>query len=427
MSQHLNMAPVERWVLIFAMPLAQVPNMALAVVLGGLREELGLSYVELGVVVGSFGLARVITALPAGAFLQRLDPRPTLLAALVVSLLAMAMGYLATVGWQLVLSRVLFGAASSVVYGISLPWLLGNARGGSKGRVRVMAFMEAAFCVVALGAPLTTGALADMLNWRGAFILGALATAAAFLGIAFLTRSDSARLATGYLPPTSPTSPRPSAAAPTGWKSLRVGGSLLLIAYLATLAVFFSRQALFYTLLPVIATDRVGMSPLDIGGAFALLNVVGTVVLILGAWLTNRLNSRQFILLGMLLLVLPQLGLFFVADSTAFMIVTALHGLAFLVNPVPTSLVGDALPAALRTRGIALYRLLGDLAMLVAPLVVGLTLEAGGYGAAILAVVATNTLAFACVVALMARGRAPAGEPRTVRPTPETASTWPSP
>ena len=49
----------ELWALVLALPLGQLTTMALPAVVPGVREELGIGYAELGLVLASFGFARL--------------------------------------------------------------------------------------------------------------------------------------------------------------------------------------------------------------------------------------------------------------------------------------------------------------------------------------------------------------------------------
>jgi MFS family permease len=61
----------EAWALIGCQPLAQLSNQALLPSLGAMRDDLDLSYAELGWVVAAFGLARLVVDLPAGSLATR--------------------------------------------------------------------------------------------------------------------------------------------------------------------------------------------------------------------------------------------------------------------------------------------------------------------------------------------------------------------
>jgi hypothetical protein len=60
-------------------------------------------------------------------------------------------------------------------------------------------------------------------------------------------------------------------------------------------------------------------------------------------------------------------------------------------------LLGDALPAEARSRGIAVYRAVSDVALLSAPAVLGLALELGGFPAAEAVLVLTTAVALLVV------------------------------
>src|SRR2546428_6374737 len=115
----------EQWALCVALPFGQVSNMALFVVLAVVRSDLSLSYSELGLVLASFGIARVLTDLPAGALVQRFDPRTALLVSLAGTLLAAVVGLSAASAWQLAAARFIHGITSSVVQCAILVWLVG--------------------------------------------------------------------------------------------------------------------------------------------------------------------------------------------------------------------------------------------------------------------------------------------------------------
>jgi len=82
------------------------------------------------------------------------------------------------------------------------------------------------------------------------------------------------------------------------------------------------------------------------------------------------------------LLLGSQLLMFLIQDQLTYIVIGLLQGLAAFVNPLPASLLGDALSPRLRARGIAVYRAVCDVALLTAPAVLGLTLQLGGFAAA---------------------------------------------
>jgi DHA1 family multidrug resistance protein-like MFS transporter len=363
----------ETWALVGCQPLAQLSNQALLPSLGAMRADLDLSYVELGWVVAAFGVARLVVDLPAGGLASRWNPRGVLIASFAVSALGSGLGVLAANGWQLAAVRLLIGMSSSIAQAMLLAWLVGGSGRAARGRVKARS--EAFFSLSGLMIPALGGLLAGPLGWRVAFVLGAIAATGGMFAILGLTRSATAARAVGF----DATRATPM---PAGWFDLREGGSPLLAAYLATFIVFFVRNGLVNAVVPVLGTDKLGFAPFQIGLIFSVMNAIGIGAVLLGGRMGDRFGRHRLLAPGLAVLLGAQLLLFLVQDQLSYAIVGLLQGVAFFVNPLPTSLLGDALPARLRARGIAVYRAVCDVALLSAPAMLGVALQLGGFGAA---------------------------------------------
>jgi MFS family permease len=382
------------------MPLAQVANMSLLVVVVQLRDDLALSYSELGVVLASFGFARLVLDLPAGTLVQRFNPRRMLLLGLALTLVSGLVGLVAVSAWQVSLARAVHGAASAIVQTAILAWLVG--RTNAQGRGRAMAYSEAFFSLVSITIPIGVGLLATLLNWRAAFAAGLASTVVATALVMAWTSSDSGAAALGR----SALDDRSAGQPGTGWSALRSGGALLVTAYLVTVLVFFSRHAL-HTLLPLLGGEQIQLSPFEIGLATSLLSAVTIAAILVGGWTGDRIGRRRLVLPGILAVLAGDLGLFLITDRASFLYVSAVLGVGFMLSFLPVSLIGDALAPVLRARGIALYRLVADGAVLLAPLAVGAAVDRGGYGAAKLGLVIVTgvIMAGALVVTYWTAGR----------------------
>jgi DHA1 family multidrug resistance protein-like MFS transporter len=399
----------ETWALVGCQPLAQLSNQALLPSLGSMRADLDLSYVELGWVVASFGLARLVVDLPAGGLASRWNPRGVLIVAFAVSAISSGLGVLASNGWQLAGVRLLIGMSSSVAQAMLLAWLVGGS--GRAARGRVMARGEAFFSLSGLVIPALGGLLAGPLGWRVAFVLGAIAATGGMLAVVFFTRSATAAQAVGF------DSSR-SAALPAGWLDLREGGAMLLAAYLATFIVFFSRNGLVNAVVPVLGTDKLGLAPFQIGLIFSMMNAIGIGTVLLGGRWGDRFGRYRLLAPGLALLLGSQLLLFLVQDQVSYALIVLLQGVACFVNPLPTSLMGDALPARLRARGIAVYRTVCDVALLSAPATLGAALQLGGFAAAQLVTVLMTVVVLVLVVGTTRPGMA--GQRRDLSPRSDT-------
>ena len=201
----------EVWALVGCQPLAQLSNQALLPSLDAMRQDLDLSYAELGWVVAAFGLARLVVDLPAGSLAIRWNPRAVLIVALAASAVGSGMGVFAANAWQIATVRLLIGVGSSIAQAMILAWLVGGS--GRVARGRVLARSEALFSLSGLFVPALGGLLAGPLGWRVAFVLGALAAGGGLLAIALGTRSSSAARSVNQ----STVSDSPGEAQPAGW------------------------------------------------------------------------------------------------------------------------------------------------------------------------------------------------------------------
>jgi MFS family permease len=381
----------ETWALVGCQPLAQLSNQALLPSLGSMRTDLDLSYVELGWVVASFGVARLLVDLPAGGLASRWNPRGVLIVAFAASAIGSGLGVLAANGWQLAGVRLLIGMSSSIAQAMLLAWLVGGS--GRAARGRVMARSEAFFSVSGLMIPALGGLLAGPLGWRVAFVLGAIAATGGMLTVMLFTRAATAARAVGFVDKRASTPP-------AGWLDLRQGGHFLLAAYLATFIVFFVRNGLVNAVVPVLGTDKLGFNPFQIGLLFSIMNAIGIGTVLLGGRLGDRFGRYRLLVPGLVVLLGAQLLLLIVQDQVSYALVVLLQGVAFFVNPLPPSLLGDALPARLRPRGIAVYRAVCDIALLTAPAMLGVALQLGGFGAAELVSVLTTLVVLVLVMAV---------------------------
>jgi DHA1 family bicyclomycin/chloramphenicol resistance-like MFS transporter len=374
-------------------------NQALLPSLGSMRADLSLSYIELGWVVAAFGFARLLADLPAGGLASRWNPRMVLMAAFAACAVSSTLGVFATNVWQIAVVRLLIGIASSVAQAMILAWLVGGS--GRAARGRVMARSEAFFSVTGLVIPALGGLLAGPFGWRVAFVMGAIAALVGLLAVFTFTHAGSAARAVGLDDHNSASRLASSAPRP-GWLELRQGGHILLSVYLATFVVFFSRNGLLNAGLPVLGADQLGFQPFEIGLLFSTLNAVGIGSVLLGGRLGDRFGRYRLLAPGLALLLASQLLMFLIQDQLTYVIVGLLQGLAAFVNPLPTSVLGDALPARQRARGIAVYRAVCDVALLSAPAVLGLTLQLGGFA---LAELTTGAATLAVLIVIVAVGQ----------------------
>jgi MFS family permease len=315
-----------------------------------------------------------VVDLPAGNLATRWNPRSLLIAALALSALASAAGLLAANAAQIATVRLLIGVASAIAQAMLLAWIVGGS--GRVARGTVLARSEAFFSLTGLFIPAVGGLLAaSVLGWRVAFVLGALAAGVGMVAIVFGTRSSSAAHAVGLS-----TAREPSAK--TDWLALRSGGKVLLASYLATFVVFYCRNGMLNSVVPVLGAEQFSFTPFEIGLLFSVINALGMGAVLLGGRWADRFGRYRVLVPSLALLTLAQGLLLVVHDPLTYVVVGLVQGLACFINPIPTIVMGDALLPHLRARGIAVYRAVCDVAILSAPAMMGLAIQRAGFNAA---------------------------------------------
>jgi MFS transporter, DHA1 family, multidrug resistance protein len=349
----------------------------------------------LGLILASYGLARLVSNLPAAVLVRRLNVRSLLLGSLVINGLTAGLSIGASAPWQLLASRIIQGGCSAIVQASILVWLLVKASPSSRGQV--MALSEALYAVVGLLAPLGTGLLASVLGWGAAFVAATAGAFGAFVAILTATTADDVPRVSDV-----PGDQARSLRGRLAW-TLGSGGVTLVAAYVLTLVDALNRFGIVNTLLPVVGSDQLGLSPLQVAVGLALTNLVGIGVLMVSGRLGDRFGRIRLVAPGLLLLVLCQSAVFGITGQGWYFAIVALQGAGFFISAFPTSLVGDALPPHLRSIGITGYRLTVDGALLLAPLLVGVLADWHGFGAALTAILCTSSAALLATWLLLHR------------------------
>jgi MFS transporter, FSR family, fosmidomycin resistance protein len=137
-----------------------------------IRNDYGLSYAQLGVVLAVFNVVSIAFQAPAGFLVDRLPPRRLLIAALFMGASGLAFAAVVPFYWALIAGWALAGAANTIYHPADYAIL---SEGVRERRIGQAFSMHAFFGM--LGTAVTPAAmlfLADFWGWRGA-ILGAAA------------------------------------------------------------------------------------------------------------------------------------------------------------------------------------------------------------------------------------------------------------
>ena len=325
-------------------------------------KDLRLSPVGVGALSSVFAVGRVVTDIPAGRLTERL--RPGLMMAIAGLLVVVGSATLAVAQGSPV---AFFGV---FVAGAGSAWTLTTAmeffaRAPKERRGKSLSYMAAALLTGQSIGPAIGGALAGWFDWRAAMWVAALV--AGLTAVPFLARQGPG--------------PAPQAA-DAAHSDIRATRLTLAILYLLPAVQFSIGAAVIQTVVPLAADGPLGLSVAVIGVALGL----GGIGRFVGAMAAGRVSDRY----GRRPALLPGLGtqlagllVFMLSTSTAaWWLAIMLISVGSVGVNVGTTILADLSGGSIGRR-LGVFRLTGDSAFVVAPLLAGWLFERSSQAAAI--------------------------------------------
>lgn len=366
----------------------------ISVALPFIGEDLGLDKTQQGWVVSVFAIAYMLFQIPGGRLADRFGPRPLLLSSLV---LWSAFTALTGLVWGLVallVFRVMFGFSQALFPGASFKALA--ERTPPRRRGTFSGVMLSSNIVGAALGPILAAPLIAAIGWRHTFWVIAVAGAAIGLTIAV------------FLPKPLPTELTNEEAAPDPGDKQGMGlGAILRIRGVWLFAALFCAVNMLnygmITWVPSYLLDVRGIALTSIGALAAIPLAVQAVSVFLGGYLFDRYFTERarWYVVPLLFIAAVMLVLMLQAESTTEFVVYQ----ALAMGVAGFSLMGvvgmpiRALPTPVVATGMSVVNVGGQLAGVLAPVVMGALVDAFSYTAAFGYLVATT--AAAALIALI--------------------------
>jgi DHA1 family multidrug resistance protein-like MFS transporter len=387
--------------IVFAVAVAAFARVPL---LPDIGVDLSLTAGEIGLLTTAFGLGRLAMDLPAGRLAARVEPTLALSGA----------------GIGLAVSSALFAAAGSLGVALAASALIGGASAltnttgmyafatatAAERRGASMAIYTTALMSGQMVGPALGGALGSLTDWRVA--IGA--SAAIGLGVAIACVILRPRSPAGSSGEQAEASPRASESRAAGPRATRP--ELIALAA-APFATFFGMAGLTQTLIPLIGAGELDLSASTIGFAVG----GGAAARLVSAWFAGVASdrwSRKAVLVPLLIVMAIGAGLL-ALPITAAVWLASIVALAVGSSgiSVAAAAVADRVDPRRLGHELGVFRLLGDLGLLVGPVVAAFLYQ--DYGPSSAAFVSAGVFALAALTAALwvsgpAAGRPDAGE-----------------
>ncbi len=336
------------------------------------RDELGVSISTAGLIVGSYGLARLIVDLPAGFLAEAVGYRRLSVIAIVLLFGSSLLGFEAGNVEMLIAVRIGSGAAVAMLAMVCISALAATATSATRGRVMSL-FHLANNAGIALY-PLIGGFVGAAVGWRPTFLIAAaLALVAGAILIAVLPRidfshadnrggrDDASRVLHG-----------------------RARTTTMIVTNFGIVANMIHRHGIRNTIVPLYAAAALGLGGVSIATAIALMAITGLIVATPGGMLGDRVGRRRVIVAGLSALAVADLAFLLTNDLATFLIVAAVVGLGDFFTSSQTALLSEIVPAADRNRSLSGYRFSSDLGSMIGPILLAATMDAISAQAAII-------------------------------------------
>ncbi|MGK2850618.1 MAG: MFS transporter, partial [Candidatus Limnocylindrales bacterium] len=362
-------APIPREALMLAASifLLIAATNILTPLLPDIRTDFGVSITTAGLIVGSYGLARLAVDLPAGFLADKVGPRRLSVIAIIVLLASSVIGVFAPTVEALIMARIGSGFAVGILATVILSALSSTASPANRGKVMSL-FHVANNTGIALY-PMVGGLVGLAVGWRATFVVSAvLAVVAAAILLPLLMRLDLGGNAGG---------------GKGGGDERRVlYGRQRAIAIAVTnygvIANMIHRHGFRNTILPLYAATALGLGGISIATAIGLMSITGLIVATPGGMLGDRVGRRRVIMAGLAAVAVGDLVFLLTGDLLSFLLAAALIGFGDFFTSSQTALLSEVVPPEGRTKVLSGYRFSADLGALIGPVVLAAVMD--GFG-----------------------------------------------
>jgi MFS transporter, DHA1 family, multidrug resistance protein len=345
---------------------AMVPSLALY------AQSFGVPASAIGMAVAAYGLARFLTALPAGQLSDRLGRRPTLAIGGLVSAFGNLWCAWATGYPEFIAARFVAGAGAGLILTTGQVVLADITTPERRGRT--IAIYQGTFLFAVGIGPFPGGLLAEHFSLVAPFIAYGVASLLATVVAWFAVREtrELARSTRGA----DAGAKRPSFAKQARLLLGKVGFVLVSLISLMNAVV---RTGGLFAIVPMLATSLLGLSVGAIGFALMLGSVAGLIAAYPAGWLTDRYGRKAVIVpatlmtgISMLLFCVGPSYAWFVAACIAWGVASSIGGAA------PAAYAADSAPAGMNAAAMSIFRMTADAGYVIGPLALGLIADVWG-------------------------------------------------
>jgi DHA1 family multidrug resistance protein-like MFS transporter len=358
--------PTDARLLGIALFFAIAATNILTPLLPNVRADLGISIATAGLVVSTYGFARLLTDLPSGFILDRVGERRLAAIGVVLLTTGSVLGALAPGVEWLIVARITSGLGSGLITTVALTALSWTA--GPSNRGQVMSVFQLANNTGIAFYPLVGGAIGSVLGWRATFVVaagGALIAGAILMPLLRQIETGQKQAAVSGRTQAMEYQLTP-----------RRRGIALGSIYAGVVANMINRHGFRNTLLPLFAASVLFLGPVEIATGIAVMAIVGILVVTPGARLGDRIGRRRIVVVGLVMLGIGDLTFLGAQGYWTFLLAAAVLGCGDFFASSQTAILAELVPPSQRSQVLAGYRFFVDIGALVGPLLLAGLMDA---------------------------------------------------
>jgi MFS family permease len=361
-------------------------------------REFGVGGTLIGMMITLYGVGRLLANLPAGVLSDRYGRKlflclgPAIIGVGAVGA-AMTDSFTAVLVW-----RFVQGIGSGIYMTVSATVLVHLASASERGRALAI-YQGALLLGTGIGPAI------------GGFLAGRWGLTAPFWAFGAIGFAGAAFALVGFPEPES----EPDAAPEDGKKKPKPSARTLLLQVpflalcLITFGSVFTRTGSQWIVIPLIGKDTLGLSVDVIGVALSVIAVANFAMLVVVGPAIDRFGARPITYYSTLVIAVSLVLIAFSHSVTMFWVAIALLGVATGFNgPSVSAAVATLVPRSMYGPAIGMQRALGDVAYVLAPILVGVFYDIAAIGSVGALVLNAVVMVIAGVVfTYAARERAP--------------------
>lgn len=345
-------------------------------VLPDIKSYFAVNMTATGLIMSSYGIARVVFDLPGGLISQKLPVPVGMCMGIFISICGSLCSAVATNFSGLIWGSFIAGAGSAIVNVVVLTLLTRQSDYSNRGKILGI-YISFFLAGVSIG-PAIGGILGAQLGWRSVFFCSAVTSLIA-LAITLLQLFHDRKA--GVLRTCSAVE-NEIINGKIDKKSSKIDLPAVITVNIVTFTLLFALEGFNNTIIPLYGSLVLGLSPYVLGLILTSIMVVRFLVGLAGGVLSDKYGRVRVLIPCLLIAGFGIVGVFFAFDAWSFLIAALLFAVGRMGNNVPLALLGDLMPSDKIAWMTALNRFIADGGLALGPLVLGFLTDRWGFSVA---------------------------------------------